>query len=164
MLSSVLSCVFLLCVSLFLDCLLPFLGDQHKGCGALCPVQVCKCLGLAVWFGLNFTQKTSPRDFPCPYQCIGLISPPCRETFSSSFLHLCSFIVCLLFYFVLFPSPPFVSLCIPPLFASYIHLPAACFYFILTISSLHFKPFFLPSFLMFCFPGTRKQVVVSCPT
>lgn len=74
----------LLCVSLFLDCLLRVFGDQHKGCAALSLVQVRKRRKSSpeslVW-GKLYPENNLIPGFFCVLSNIDLIPPPYKETF-----------------------------------------------------------------------------------
>lgn len=111
--SSILFCVF----SPFHDCLLPLLRDQHKGSG----------LKMSVCIGVNSPQETtSSRRLSVLTSAeishlLHVREHFCLHPYTSPLWLVGCFLISCWF------TRPFVSLYISPLFASYIHLPDACF-------------------------------------
>lgn len=125
-------CPFPCLFAVFHSFLIAFSPSWEISTKAVEPSVLFKSVDVLAWqSGLGRTlprKQSSPRDFLCLYQCTDLISPPCREIFSSSFLCLSSFIVCLFAFSFHTVSPRSLCLLVHPSFICFIYPFASCLF------------------------------------
>lgn len=151
--------------AVFHSFLIAFSPSWEISTKAVEPSVLFKSVDVSAWqSGLGWTlprKQFSPRDFLCLYQCIDLISPPCREMFSSSFLCLSSFIVCLFAFSFHTVSPPLpLSPCTSLLYLLHIsicQLPVFTLFWLSIFVLYILNPSFFPHFWCFVFQAQESE-------